>query len=440
MPVFTADGTPTHALGLTDQLRDSRAHLARITAGLDGARLLGPKLPIVNPPLWELGHVAWFQECWCLRDGDHVNNRSILKGADALYDSAKVAHATRWDLPLPDLKATLAYQAEVLGLVLRRLEREPNNTDLHYYAQLAAFHEDMHAEAFHYTRQTLGYENPYGEPPAASRQLPAPLASSDVELPGGISMLGAKPGEGFAFDNEKWAHEVRLEPFRISRTAVTNAEYAAFVDAGGYHRREWWSAEGWAWRSREGASAPKYWVRDGTGWALHEFDGVTRLRPDEPVMHVTWHEAQAWCRYANRRLPTEAEWEYAASWDARTQVKRRYPWGESGADAMPANLESAGVASVFAHADGDSAAGCRQMVGNVWEWTASTFEPYPGFAIDPYKEYSEPWFGTHKVLRGGSFATTRRLIRNTWRNFYTPDRSDIFAGFRTCANDPGTRA
>src|SRR5687768_7864686 len=144
-------------------LRASREHLTRITTGLDGARLLGPKLPIVNPPLWELGHVAWFQECWCLRDGDHVKNRSILKGADALYDSAKVAHDTRWALPLPDLKATLAYQAEVLGLVLRRLEREPENPELMYFAQLATFHEDMHAEAFHYTRQTLGYEDPYGQ-------------------------------------------------------------------------------------------------------------------------------------------------------------------------------------------------------------------------------------------------------------------------------------
>jgi iron(II)-dependent oxidoreductase len=152
-------------------------------------------------------------------------------------------------------------------------------------------------------------------------------------------------------------------------------------------------------------------------------------------MHVNWHEANAFCRFAGRRLPTEAEWEYAASFDPGAQEKRRYPWGGHHPDAVYANLETATVAAVEAFPEGDAASGCRQMVGNIWEWTSSTFGPYPGFVVDPYKEYSAPWFGTHKVLRGGSFATTRRLIRNTWRNFYTPDRNDIFAGFRTCELD-----
>jgi iron(II)-dependent oxidoreductase len=376
---------------LAGELRASREHLTRITRDLDCSRLLGPKLAIVNPPLWELGHVAWFQEYWCLRrKGEAVATDSILRGADALYDSARVAHDTRWDLPLPDLRATRSYQAEVLERVTRRLEREPENRELQYFVQLATFHEDMHAEAFHYTRQTLGYEDPYGEPPAARRQTPE--VAGDIELPGGAFMLGASPADGFVFDNEKWAHEVRVEPFRISRAPVTNAEYAAFVDAGGYSRREWWSDEGWAWRSREGLAAPKYWTRDGDAWTHRRFDRAAALPPDEPVMHVSWREAQAYCRYARRRLPTEAEWEYAAS-----------------------------------------RSNCRQTIGNVWEWTASTFHPYPGFTVDPYKEYSEPWFGTHKVLRGRSFATPPRLVRDTFRNFYTPDRNDIFAGFRTCA-------
>jgi iron(II)-dependent oxidoreductase len=380
---------------LAGELRASREHLTRITRDLDGGRLLGPKLAIVNPPLWELGHVGWFQEYWCLRrKGGETAADSILAGADALYDSAKVAHATRWDLPLPDVKATRAYQAEVLERVTRRLEREPENRELQYFAKLATFHEDMHAEAFHYTRQTLGYEDPYGEPPAARRHTPA--VAGDIELPGGAFMLGASPADGFVFDNEKWAHEVRVEPFRISRAPVTNAEYAAFVDAGGYARREWWSDEGWAWRSREGLAAPKYWTRDGDAWTHRRFDRAAALPPDEPVMHVSWREAQAYCKYAKRRLPTEAEWEYAAP-------RSNY----------------------------------RQTIGSVWEWTASTFDPYPGFTVDPYKEYSEPWFGTHKVLRGGSFATPPRLVRDTFRNFYTPDRNDIFAGFRTCAIGAG---
>jgi iron(II)-dependent oxidoreductase len=166
------------------------------------------------------------------------------------------------------------------------------------------------------------------------------------------------------------------------------------------------------------------------------FDQVVTPRPDAPVIHVSWHEAEAYCRYARRRLPTEAEWEYAAALDPATGLKRHYPWGNRAAAADHANLESGGLAGVDAFPAGDSASGCRQMVGNLWEWTASTFGPYPGYVVDPYQEYSKPWFGTHKVLRGGSFATTRRLIRNTWRNFYTPERYDIFAGFRTCALEP----
>jgi iron(II)-dependent oxidoreductase len=417
---------------LAGELRASREHLTRITADFEGERLLGPKLAIVNPPLWELGHVAWFQEYWCLRHRAEARVAdSFLQGADALYDSAKVAHDTRWDLPLPDLPATRSYRAEVLERVVRRLEREPENRELRYFVQLAMFHEDMHAEAFHYTRQTLGYSNPLGDNEIAAA--PGLQVSGDVELPGGTFILGAARGGDFVFDNEKWAHEVKLRPFRMARVPVTNAEYADFVRAGGYSRREWWSKDGWAWRSREKLQAPKYWTKQDGAWAQRRFDRVVALRADEPVVHVSWHEAQAYCRYANRRLPTEAEWEHAAAFDAGAGGKRRYPWGAQAPGAEHANLESAGLAGVDSFPAGDAASGCRQMVGNLWEWTASTFGPYPGYVVDPYKEYSKPWFGTHKVLRGGSFATTRRLIRNTWRNFYTSERYDIFAGFRTCA-------
>jgi len=414
------------AESLSQQLRDARRRTRLLTRDLEGPQLFGPKLSIVNPVLWELGHVAWFQERWCLRlRSDETLSASVLDSADTLYDSATVAHDTRWDLPLPRLSATLEYQDRVLERVLARLEGEPDNEWFLYFVQLVLFHEDMHAEAFHYTRQTLGYADPLERDNAGEGAL-----DGDVEMPGGEFLLGAARNSGFHFDNEKWAHRVELKPFRIARVPVTNAKFLEFVRDGGYRRRDLWSPEGWDWKGE--ARAPCYWVERDGEWRERRFDEEVRLDGDLPVIHVNWHEANAHCRYAGRRLPSEAEWEMAASF-SRESGKRRYPWGDTADDGVRANLNGSGRAPVGAFAAGDSSSGCRQMLGNVWEWTSSPFDPYPGFVRDPYIEYSEPWFGTHKVLRGGSFATPARLISNTWRNFYTPDRIDIFAGFRTCA-------
>ena len=250
------------------------------------------------------------------------------------------------------------------------------------------------------------------------------------------SSLGATPAEPFVFDNEKWAHPVELRPFAIARAPVTQAEFAAFVDAGGYGAAELWSETGWLWRQslRSEASAvlaPRW----RHGWLRRDFDRWVPLEPHRPVIHVNWYEADAYCRWAGRRLPTEAEWERAAAAMHPAAPRRRFPWGDETPDASRAQLDgyALGCCDVAELPAGDSGFGCRQMIGNVWEWTASDFLPYPGFAVDPYRDYSQPWFGTHKVLRGGAWPTRSRLLRNTWRNFYQPDRRDIWAGFRTCA-------
>ena len=419
---------------LSRQLQDARRHTRALTQDLDGPQLFGPELPIVNPVLWELGHVAWFQERWCLRlRADESLSESLLNRADALYDSATVAHDTRWDLPLPDRSATLAYQDRVLERVLAKLEREPENEWFLYFVQLASLHEDMHAEAFHYTRQTLGYPEPLNGG-VLQADKGAKKLEGEAEIPGGTYPVGASRNSGFHFDNEKWAHPVQLRPFRIARAAVTNRQFLEFVRQGGYRRSEWWSDEGWRWKEAAQAAAPRYWAEKDGAWLERRFDKWVKLEDELPVMHVNWHEANAYCRYARRRLPSEAEWEVTASFSG-DGARRRYPWGERAREGTPANLGGNGRAPVGAFADGDSFEGCRQMLGNVWEWTSSVFGPYPGFVCDPYREYSEPWFGTHKVLRGGSFATPARLVSNTWRNFYTPDRGDVFAGFRTCAPD-----
>jgi iron(II)-dependent oxidoreductase len=336
---------------------------------------------------------------------------------------------------------------QVLDRVLDRMARRQLNEEEVYFVHLVTFHEDMHDEAFTYSRQTLAYPPPTLGASNVRESLLRPEAGEpwpgDVEIPGGTYMLGGTPDLPFVFDNEKWAHPVQVRPFRIARAPVTNAEFARFVDDRGYERRDLWSESGWAWREGAKALHPVYWQREkGTTWLHRRYDRLVPIEKYLPVIHVNWYEAEAYCRWANRRLPAEAEWEMAASAEPtgdsraiRTQ-KRLFPWGNVPPTPERANLDfrAGGCIPVNSLPAGDSALGCRQMIGNVWEWTADDFEPFPGFIIDPYKEYSEPWFGgTHKVLRGGAFATRSRLIRNSYRNFYAPDRRDVLAGFRTCS-------
>jgi iron(II)-dependent oxidoreductase len=412
-------------MDIRNELRDCRARTLELSLDLDDAQWMGPRLGIVNPMLWEVGHIAWFQEQWTLR---RRHEQSLLAAADSLYDSARIPHDTRWDLPLPPRTETLKYMCEVLERCLDAFrEDEP------YFHLLSLFHEDMHGEALTYTRQTLGYPEPRfalcerGTNDAGS-------CPGDVEVPASRSMLGAKPGSGFVFDNEKWAHPVDVGAFRMARAPVTNEQYARFVDAGGYAERRFWSEWGWQWRTHSEAQHPAYWQRAGGAWHVRRYDRVEPLRPHHPVIHVCWYEAEAYCNWAGRRLPTEAEWELAAA----TLDKRTFPWGEEFPTSRHANLDGrfGGPVDVGCFPEGDSVHGCRQMIGNVWEWTATDFQPYPGFVADPYKEYSEPWFASpHKVLRGGCWATRARLLRNTWRNFYPPDRRDVLGGFRTVARD-----
>ncbi len=430
---------PTSAAELIAELLEARRRTFALVSDLDDEQVMGKQLDIVNPLLWEIGHVAWFQERWTRR---HLRGEpSMSKDADALYDSMAVAHDSRWDLPLYSRAETSAYMKRVLDDVVEHLDgADELSADDIYFHRLALFHEDMHAEAFAYTRQTHGYTAP--EPEAfrvksfpLDSELPAvDIVDGDFEHRGGTYSLGAIPASaehGFAFDNEKWAHPVDVEPFAIARTAVTQGQFRNFVDDGGYDRRELWRPDGWRWCRTQNIRRPVYWRRDRHDrWERRVYDQWLPIADRLPMIHVNGFEASAYCRWAKRRLPTEAEWELAAS----TRAKTTYPWGDK-PDVARANLDGrhGGPIAVDRLAIGDTPEGVRQLMGNVWEWTATPFGPYPGFVADPYKDYSEPWFGNHQVLRGGCWATRFHLIRNTWRNFYTPDRRDIWAGFRTCA-------
>jgi iron(II)-dependent oxidoreductase len=428
--------TPASAQDLVRALVDARKVELELFEGLGESQMLGEKGHFLEPPIWELGHVGWFQEYWLLR---HLGKaQTLMPGSDSIYDSFNVPYRQRWDHGYPSRRESMQYISEVLKRSIGRLEgREPTDQEAYFYT-LATMHEDMHAENLTLILTSLGYAYPnlsLLDRTAANPPIDEAWQPHDVPVPGATFMLGAAEEEPFVFDNEKSAHPVAVQPFHISTAAVTNEDFRLFVDDGGYRRREVWGARGWDWRRRARLAHPLFWVPDGTRWLERSFDRSAPLRPWHPIAGVSWYEAEAYCKWARRRLPTEAEWEMAASFDPGTGRKRRFPWGESLPTLEQANLDyrAGGTVDVRALAAGDSALGCRQMIGNVWEWVADTFAPYPGFVCDPYKEYSQPYFGTKKVLRGGAWTTRGRLIRNTWRNFFMRQRRNIFAGFRTCA-------
>ena len=427
---------------LAEITRDAFQRTTEMVRGLDMQQLIGPENKLVNPLLWEIGHVAWFHEQFILRQIDR--REPMLPNGDRLYDSISIHHADRRVLPLLPLDEIQRYRERVLQEMLGRVKGPIASEEDSYIHQFTVLHEDMHAENFTFMRQTLRYPAPplSGAEEKRAKDGEAGPLPGDVSVPGGEFMLGARPDDAFVFDNEMWAHPQKVYPFKIARTPVTNAEYAEFIADGGYKNPLLWHDVAWGWREKGMPDHPVYWVPDGEGgWGVRHFDGIEDLAPHQPVIHVSWYEASAYCKWAGRRLPTELEWEVAAAAEsnadgsALSSSRRSYPWGEAPPDATRANLDgwAQGCVDVAALPESDSAFGCRQMIGNVWEWTASSFEPYPGFTPGVYKEYSEPMFGTRRVLRGGAWPTRGRVVNNRYRNFFQPERRDTFAGFRTCA-------
>jgi iron(II)-dependent oxidoreductase len=393
--------------------------------------------PLMSPLVWDLGHIAAFEDLWlCQRAGGLAPLRPELA---EVYDAAETPRARRGELPYLRRHEALAFLEEVreraLG-VLDRADLSPDGDRLNAGGlvwEMLVQHEQQHNETM---LQTLQLAKP-GTFAPERRELPRrpPLRSRSeaVRVEEGPFELGAA-AEGFAYDNERPRQRVELPPFDLDRTPVTNAAYAEFVAEGCYRRRELWTAAGWEWRERERIERPLYWTADG---AVRSFERTSALDPHHPVTHVSWFEADAYARWRGKRLPTELEWEKAASWDEAAGAKRRHPWGDDPPSAERANLDQTayGTAPVDAHPGGVAASGATGLCGDAWEWTASDFAGYPGFRAFPYREYSEVFFGGgFKVLRGGSWATRPRAIRTTFRNWDYPHRRQIFAGFR-CAAD-----
>ena len=397
-------------------LMDARNHSLHLFSECDaavgqGALDAGLRLS-VNPPLWELGHTGWFQEWWIGRnmqralgtrcESTHARLASIDPKADSLWNPALVPHRALWGLPLPPADHVRAYLLETLESTLELLDKTRDDDDSLYFYRLALFHEDMRSEARMCAAQALGLQ--------LSRSLretltPPPMAIREPMLiPATNWQLGSPSGRGFVFDNEAPQQQVAVPEFEIDAQPVNWAQYVEFVSDGAYDREELWHPDGWRWLQRQAASqgegrrAPRYVDQIGVGSGAvmqTRFGYPMRMLGQQPAMHMSWWEADAWCRWAGRRLPAEVEWEVAA----HTAARRGFRWGD------------------------------------VWEWTGTTFWPYAegaGFKPDPYADYSQPGFGSHKVLRGASFATRARMKNPKFRHFRKPEDDDLFCGFRSC--------
>ena len=392
-----------HAEGaaLASALGNARDRTLGLFAAYEAA--LGPKLRCpqsheLNLPLWELGHIGWFTDWWIARnperamgiDADPFVARLPARraNADALYDSSNVAHATRWTLDLPDASAVRTELQNSLDETLAWLNTAQQDDTALYFFRLALFHEDMHTEAATYMAQTLGFD-PFSHG-AQAHPSPNIGPSKALQLPATEWRLG-RSGGGFSFDNERVGDTVALTATDIDSAPVSWARYLPFVESGAADQRSFWSDAGWAWRQSQASASPRYLRPTATGWEVQRFGVWGALDLGASAVHLTCFEAEAWCRWAGRRLPSEAEWEAAA------HLLPEFQWG------------------------------------SVWEWTASEFRPFPGFEPHPYRDYAAPWFDGRPVLKGASPATAPRMRHPRYRNFFTAERNDIMAGFRSAA-------
>ncbi|KUL58630.1 ergothioneine biosynthesis protein EgtB [Streptomyces sp. NRRL S-1521] len=419
-------------------LLTARQRTAALTDCVEDGELTAQHSPLMSPLVWDLAHIGNQEEQWLLRA---VAGRDAMRPEiDSLYDAFEHPRAERPSLPLLAPGEARGYAAEVRGRALDVLEATPFRgtalTEAGFAFGMIAQHEQQHDETMLITHQlrsgpaVLTAPDPLPGPPFTG--------PAEVLVPGGPFTMGTST-EPWALDNERPAHRRLVPPFFIDTTPVTNAAYQRFIDDGGYDEIRWWTPEGWAMVRKNALRAPLFWRREGGQWLRRRFGTTEPVPADEPVLHVSWYEADAYARWAGRRLPTEEEWEKAARHDPATGRSLRYPWGDEDPTPERANLGQRHLrpAPAGSYPAGASPLGVRQLIGDVWEWTSSGFLPYPGFAAFPYREYSDVFFGgDYKVLRGGAFSVDAVACRGTFRNWDHPVRRQIFSGFRT-ARDAG---
>jgi len=419
-----------------------RAQTMQIVAPLEIEDYVVQTAEFMSPPRWHLGHTSWFFETvlQSYQSGYKAYSEDYLFYFNSYYEGfgPRMERAKRGTKSRPTVKETLSYRSRIDELMLEFLEQLPlhaQSDSILFLIRLGLEHEMQHQELLVYDIKHLLNDQYAGE----IRPAPAPAekVSGMVEIEGGLFRLGYS-GSGFAFDNEKPAHQVFLQDFALDRAPVSNGEFLEFILARGYQDYRWWFSDGWEVIAKEQWKAPLYWELHDGAWIIRDFSGLhsAESKANEPLSHVSYYEASAFAKWAGKRLPTEAEWEKAACSASDRNRIQTFPWGDVAVDASKANLfenRHWSVTPIGAFPEGQSEYGCHQMIGDVWEWTSSDYSPYPGFKSE-IDEYNDKWFINQRVLRGGSFATPQLHIRSTYRNFFHPNERWMVSGLR-CAKD-----
>jgi ergothioneine biosynthesis protein EgtB len=443
---------------IADLYQQVRARTLEIVAPLQIEDYVIQTAEFMSPPRWHIGHTSWFFETVLQKyqAGYRVYSEEFLFYFNSYYEGfgARIERPKRGTRSRPTVAETKLYRAHIDDQMSRFLEQVSDHkeaAEILSIVRLGLEHEMQHQELLVYDIKHLlcdQFDAPMAPGPRSIEGV-----SGMAEVDGGLFELGYDSGMGvppmnhaqdahatsnFAFDNEKPQHKVFLQDFLIDRAPVSNGDYLEFIKAGGYQDFRWWHSAGWEHVNSESWLAPMYWESLDGEWLIRDFAGLHRVadKLNDPVTHVSFLEASAYAKWSGKRLPTEAEWEKAASFSPALNRKQEFPWGDVPPDERRGNLFENGlwsVAPIGSYPDGQSAYGCQQMIGDVWEWTTSDYVPYPGFKSE-FDEYNDKWFVGQKVLRGGSFATPRIHIRTTYRNFFHPHERWMISGFR-CAQD-----
>ena len=473
--------TKAQRLSIADLYQQVRARTLQIVAPLEIEDYVVQTAEFMSPPRWHIGHTSWFFETVLQKyqPGYQTYSEEFLFYFNSYYEGLgqRIERPKRGTRSRPTVRATVAYRAHIDEQMSRFIEQVANRDDaaeILAIVRLGLEHEMQHQELLVYDIKHLlcdQFDAPLSPGPSSIESVTgmAEVEGGLFELGYGVEERGSSPTPGspagqpggggtvregsihksgdksphskssdFAFDNEKPRHKVFLQDFLIDRAPVSNGDYLEFINAGGYQDFRWWHSAGWERVNSDQWQAPLYWEQSDGEWMIRDFAGLHRAsdKLDEPVYHVSFLEASAYAKWAGKRLPTEAEWEKAASFSPALNRKQKFPWGDASPNESLGNLFENGlwgVAPIGAFPEGQSAYGCQQMIGDVWEWTTSDYTPYPGFKSE-FDEYNDKWFVGQKVLRGGSFATPRSHIRTTYRNFFHPEERWMISGFR-CAKD-----